>query len=362
MLFIFSQQRIDTDTVRFEIEKSAKIVNNGRINDCNFSKGYFMTGKDLIRPVSFTRNSLEKVGKKLATFTNNNTLAKDTLTAIDLDAIQAGMQHNKNAFHNQIPKLSQKLSRKFLGNKLLGKTPVVQYTALAGKIVPQRTFDKVTDNAFHKIGQLAQQWADFDLKHDPRFTNPPKDDSERHALAQSIAHQNRALATFGGVSNLAGLTGILLDTLWLLTVSLRSIFQIAQIYDKPLTGQQGITIAFEILANTDLNKLQEKQTLLAGLGVVEAVADEGFDAYRIDRSDEDNDYSSVQSIFGKVEDIAHSLNINLGKFNFNFLHKILPLSAVGIGASYNNIIIHEIVTIAIATFAPKPKLATITQK
>lgn len=313
-----------------------------------------MTRKDLTIQPSFSRNTLEKVGRKLASFTKNNTLSKDTLTAVDLDSLKADIKKNKNAFHDHIPKLSR---------KLLGKTLVARYTNFAGKVVPRTVFEKATDTAFNSIGKLAQQWAEFDLKRDQRFANRTLDDNERHALAQSIADQNRALATFGGVSNFAGLMGILVDTLWLLTVSLRSIFQIAQIYDKPLTGQQGIAIAFEILAKTDLNKLQEKQTLLAGLGVFEAVADEGFSSYRMDNkaADDDNDYSGVQGIFGKVEVIANTLNINLGGFNFGFLHKILPLSAVGIGASYNNVIINEVVTLAMATFALEPKLATIKQ-
>ena len=304
---------------------------------------------------SLSRQALETVGKKLATFTKTDTLPKETLDAIDLAAINADFKNNKNAFHDQIPNLSK---------KILGKTSLGRYSALATKFVPQSSFEKATDTAFASIGKLAQGWADFDLKHDARFANVKLDDSERHALALSIANQNRSLATIGGVSNLVGLAGILVDTLWLLTVSLRTIFQIAHIYDKPLTGKQGIAIAYEILAKTDLKKLQEKQTLLAGLGVVEAVADEGFGAYRLENkpSDDDNDYSQVQGIFGKVESVAESLNVNLSNFNFGFLHKVLPISAIGIGSTYNNIIINEVIEIALATFAPTPKLAEIENK
>ncbi len=301
---------------------------------------------------SLSRQTLETVGKKLAQFTKKDTLPKSSLNAVDLAAINTDFKNNKNAFHDQVPNLAR---------KLFGKTSIGRYSALATKIVPQTTLEKATDTAFASLGRIAQGWADYDLKHDARFANTKLDDSERHALAQSIANQNRTLATIGGVSNLVGLAGILVDTLWLLTVSLRSIFQIAHIYDKPLTGKQGIAIAYEILANTHLKKLQEKQTLLAGLGVVEAVADEGFEAYRLEDkpADDDNDYSQVQGIFSKVENVAESLNVNLSHFNFGFLHKVLPLSAVGIGASYNNIIINEVIEIALATFAPTPKLASI---
>lgn len=296
---------------------------------------------------SLSRQALETLGKKLAGFTQRKPLPKDD-TPLDIASIKADFKNNKNAFHDHLPNLSK---------KLLGKTPIGRYGAMAGKVVPKTAFEKATDMAFLNIGKLAQNWAGFDLNHDSRFRGQSLDDSERRALAKAIANQNRALATAGGVSNLAGLAGILVDTLWLLTVSLRSIFQIAQIYDKPLTGKQGIAIAYEILGKTDLNKLQEKQTLLAALGVFEAVADEGFGGYRLEDKDpsDDNDYSQVQGIFGKVEDIANTLNVNLQGFNFGFLHKILPLSAVSIGATYNNLIIHEVVEIAQATFAPQPK-------
>lgn len=314
---------------------------------------------------SFGRHSLELLGKKLATFTKSNTLPKDSLASIDLASLKADFKNNKNAFHEHIPSLSR---------KLLGKTPIGRYGSMAGKFVPKTTFEKATDMAFSQIGKLAQRWADADLARDSRFTSKTLDDSERHALAKAIANQNRSLATLGSASNIAGLAGILVDTLWLLTVSLRSIFQIAQIYDKPLTGKQGIAIAYELLAKTDLKKLQDKQTLLAGLGVVEAIADDGFGAYRMDNNDSKEaqtdtgqDYSQssigdvkgVQDMFGKVEQIAGQLNVNLYGFNFGFLHKVLPLSAVGIGATYNNIIINEVVQLAQATFAPLPKLANL---
>ena len=43
----------------------------------------------------------------------------------------------------------------------------------------------------------------------------------------------------GGVTGLAGLPGMLADTIWLLLVSLRTVYQLATVYDKPLTGKQG---------------------------------------------------------------------------------------------------------------------------
>lgn len=310
-----------------------------------------------IKKASTVRYNLEKLGKKLATFTKDTPLTKKTLVnieSIDISAIKADIKANKSAFHNQLPTMSK---------KLLGKTPIGRYSRLASTVIPESTFEKVTnsvtDTVFMRIGKLAQRWANSDLQRDTRFAERNLDQSERHALAKAIAEQNRALATAGSVSNLAGLAGIVVDTAWLLTISLRNIFQVAQIYDKPLTGMQGIVIAYEILAKTDLNKLQEKQTLLTALGVFEAVADDGFGAYRLENKtdNDDTDYSQVQGIFGKVEELATQFNINLAGFNFGFLHKVLPISAVGIGATYNNIIINEVIQVTEASFAPSPKLA-----
>ena len=114
----------------------------------------------------------------------------------------------------------------------------------------------------------------FDLPDEHRFANIASlDDEERYALATDIANQNRALATIGGLTALAGLPGLLADTLWLLLVSLRTVYQLGAVYNKPLTGKQGVKMAYELLANADLSKMQEKQALLAGIGIGKGLLD-----------------------------------------------------------------------------------------
>lgn len=299
---------------------------------------------------TFSRYTLENFGKKLSKFTKNNTIQGQRLYNIDLDSLKNNInQGNKNAFHDQIPNLSR---------KLFNRTPIGKYSKFANQIIPKSTLEKFSDNVFLKLGNFSQKWAEFDLKKDPRFANQTLDASERHALAKAISDQNRALATMGGVSNLAGLTGILFDSIWLLAICLRSIFQIAHIYDKPLTGKEGIAIAFEILGKADLSKLQEKQTLLAGVGVVETMSEQGFHSYQ-NSTNIDNDSNHVHTFFQKIDEFATAINVNLHTFNLNFLNKILPITAVGIGSTYNNIIINEVVQLANATFAPTPKLMNI---
>ncbi|MFP3366391.1 hypothetical protein R0J93_22380, partial [Pseudoalteromonas sp. SIMBA_148] len=63
------------------------------------------------------------------------------------------------------------------------------------------------------------------------------------------------------------------DTLWLLLVSLRTVYQIASVYNKPLTGKQGVKMAYELLSSADLSKMQEKQALLAGMGIGKGLLD-----------------------------------------------------------------------------------------
>ncbi|MFW2178165.1 MULTISPECIES: EcsC family protein [unclassified Moraxella] len=304
---------------------------------------------------SFARTGLESMGEKLAKLNKSQPLSVQQLQDLNLDQLTQDLKKSKNAFHEQIPKLSR---------KLLVSMPLGKYSQFTSRVVPQTTFEKATDKAFLQLGKLAQNWAKLDLKTDPRFAGTKLDLNQRHALAQAICDQNRSLATLGGVSNVVGLAGILVDTLWLLAVSLRSIFQLAEIYDKPLTGEQGISIAYEILGKANLNKLQEKQTLLAGLGVFDVVAEQGLESYlhptdtthdSLQNSDND-DAQGIRGVVQKIEQIATSLNVNLSNFNFAFLQKVLPITTVGIGTAYNNMIINEVVQIAHATFAPPPRL------
>ena len=298
---------------------------------------------------NFARQKLENLGKTINKLNKNNPLQQANLTGVDLSQLKFEPNQNfsrqKNAFDEQIPNLSKRLFK---------TSRFAKYGLLADKVTPENSFEKIVNSSLNQIAKISQKWAEFDLKHDERF-HTQLSDSERHALAHAIANQNRTLATLGGISNVSGLVGILVDTLWLLTISLRSIFQIAQIYDKPLTGKQGIHIAFEILSKIDLKKLQEKQTLLAGLGILDNMASHNLQNLQNFNSFSDND--NVQNILKQLETLATQLNINLQNFNLSFLHKALPITAVAIGSAYNSMIIQEVLQVSLNTFAPTPKLA-----
>ncbi|ELA08826.1 hypothetical protein MOMA_00400 [Moraxella macacae 0408225] len=319
------------------------------------------------------RVNLEKLGKNIHKINKNNPLQQNHLVDLDLDKFYYHHQtsndpnhykRTKNVFDQQIPKLSKRLFR-------LSK--IGKYSLLLDKIAPKNSLEKLLHLSLNRLATTAQAWANFDLNHDDRF-HDKLDASERHALAYAIANQNRTLATIGGISNATGLIGIFIDTLWLLLVSLRSIFQIAKIYNKPLTGKVGVLIAFEILSHIDLQKLQEKQTLLAGLGILDIMADNSFEQYQrlqkhqfqhIKNNRNNNDHLSTEhdedqlnlyQNLKQFEEIAKQLNIDLQNFNLAFLHRLLPLTAVTIGSAYNSMIIEEMLQVALRIFAPTPKI------
>lgn len=328
---------------------------------------------------SFVRIQIERLGKSIHKLNENNPLQQSHLVGLDLEKFYQQHQANtdpknyqrsKNAFDKQTPKLSKRLFK----TSKIGK-----YSLFVEKIAPKNSLEKLLHLSLNRLATTAQSWASFDLKHDERF-HAGLDASERHALAHAIANQNRTLATLGGISNVTGLVGIFVDTLWLLLVSLRSIFQIAEVYDKPLTGNAGVAIAFEILSHIDLEKLQEKQTLLAGLGILDIMADNSFEQYQRSQKyqfqytntgiksghftaeDDDAEPLNLYQNLKQIEEFANQLNINLQNFNLAFLHKLLPLTAIAIGSAYNSMIIEEVLQATLNTFAPTPKATNIMDK
>ena len=191
---------------------------------------------------SFTRNNLERVGAIIDTM-NAKTSKPRQYKAVDL----GDEDYQQDLFREQTLKATQ---------QLLG-TRFATYGKYAKKVVPNSFFQSTVDGAFAQVAKLAAHWSQIDLPNQHRFANIANlDDEERYALATDIANQNRALAAIGGLTGLAGLPGLLADTLWLLLVSLRTVYRLAAVYNKPLTGKQGVKMAYELLANADLSKMQ----------------------------------------------------------------------------------------------------------
>ena len=292
----------------------------------------------------FTRNNLERIGS-LVDSANAKTGKPRQFKAVNL----GDEDYQQDLFREQTLKTTQ---------QLLG-TRFATYGKYAKKVVPNSLFQSVLDSAFVQVAKLAANWSQIDLPNEHRFADIALlDDEQRYALATDIANQNRALATLGGLTGLAGLPGLLADTLWLLLVSLRSVYQLAAVYDQPLTGKQGVKMAYELLANADLSKMQEKQALLAGIGIGKGLLDNAqSNGLHNELKNLGLKNKNVNFYAEQVDNIAGQVGIDLDQINLSWIRRFLPVTAVAVGMHYNSRLIDEVLGVAQATFAPEPKLA-----
>ncbi|MGE6246459.1 EcsC family protein [Psychrobacter proteolyticus] len=293
---------------------------------------------------SFTRNNLERVGAMIDSV-NAKTGKPHQYKAVDL----GDEDYQQDLFREQTLKATQQL----LGPRF------ATYGKYAKKVVPNSFFQSTVDGAFAQVAKLAANWSQLDLPNEHRFANiATLDDEERYALATDIANQNRALAMMGGLTGLAGLPGLLADTLWLLLVSLRTVYQIAAVYNKPLTGKQGVKMAYELLSNADLSKMQEKQALLAGLGIGKGLLDNAqSNGLHSELKNLGLTNKNVNFYAEQIDKVASQVGIDLDQINLSWVRRFIPVTAVAIGMHYNSQLIDEVIGVAQATFAPEAKLA-----
>ena len=293
----------------------------------------------------FTRNNLERMGAFIDS-ANAKTSKPRQYKAVNL----GDEDYQQDLFREQTLKATQ---------QLIG-TRFATYGKYAKKIVPNSLFQSTVDGAFAQVANLASTWSQIDLPNEHRFADISNlDNEQRYALATDIANQNRALATLGGMTGLAGLPGLLADTLWLLLVSLRTVYQLAAVYDKPLTGKQGVKMAYELLSSADLSKMQEKQALLAGISVGKGLLDNAQSSgLHSELTNLGLKNKNVNYYAEQVDSIAGQVGIDLDQINLSWLRRFLPATAVIIGMRYNSALIDEVIGVAQATFGPEPKLAT----
>lgn len=293
---------------------------------------------------SFTRSNLERMGAMIDS-ANAKTGKPRQFKTVNL----GDEDYQQDLFREQTLKATQ---------QLLG-TRFAAYGKYAKKVVPNSFFESTVDGAFAQIAKLADNWSQIDLPNQHRFANIVSlDDEQRYALATDIANQNRALATLGGVTGLAGLPGLLADTLWLLLVSLRTVYQLGAVYNKPLTGKQGVKMAYELLANADLSKMQEKQALLAGIGIGKGLLDSAQSSgLHNELKNLGLQNKKVNFYAEQVDSIASQVGVDLDQINLTWIRRFLPATAVIVGMRYNSQLIDEVIGVAQATFAPEAKLA-----
>lgn len=311
------------------------------------------TSKAVLKQLaSVARNRIEDIGSWIDAINakrNQTTSYRPADLSKSTDAMQ-------NILREHTLKTSSQFSSQLMGNRF------ASYAQILKRIIPNDTLDKGVDAMFEQLADMAESWSKIELSTDRKIADYSKlTNDEKNALAKDIANQNRALATMGGVSGLAGLAGMFADTLWLLLVSLRTIYQLAAVYGQPLTGKKGIQTAYAVIASSDLSQMQPKQAILAGLGVVatmlnsaeenglqkelkEKIAGSGFQHQQL------NQYAE------QVDKMAENFELNLDDINLKWVKRLLSFGSVAVGAHYNSILIEQIIGTTEATFAPEMKM------
>lgn len=309
------------------------------------SNSKIINGVDAVGSVA--RSGLERFGSLLDSLNAKSGKASQ-FKAVDLS------EYKNSTANNLLSQQTIKTSEQLLGSRF------TTYSKYAKKVVPDSLFQKASDSAFSQVAKLAANWSEVDLPGQQRFQGTQAlTDQERNALARDIANQNRALATIGGVTGLAGLPGMLADTLWLLLVSLRTVYQLAIVYDKPLTGKQGIKMAYAVIGSADLSKMQEKQTILATLGVAKGLVNSADNSGL--RSELTKGLGianpNVQFYAQQVDKLAEQFNFDLDGINLGWMSKFIPLVSVATTVHYNSHLIDQVIGVAKATFGPEPIMA-----
>lgn len=309
------------------------------------SNSKIINGVDAVGSVA--RSGLERFGSLLDSLNAKSGKASQ-FKAVDLS------EYKNSTANNLLSQQTIKTSEQLLGSRF------TTYSKYAKKVVPDSLFQKASDSAFSQVAKLAANWSEVDLPGQQRFQGTQAlTDQERNALARDIANQNRALATIGGVTGLAGLPGMLADTLWLLLVSLRTVYQLAIVYDKPLTGKKGVKMAYAVIGSADLSKMQEKQTILATLGVAKGLVSSADNSGL--RSELTKGLGianpNVQFYAQQVDKLAEQFNFDLDGINLSWMSKFIPLVSVATTVHYNSHLIDQVIGVAKATFGPEPIMA-----
>lgn len=272
---------------------------------------------------------------------------RDDYTAVDLQKDDFGA----DAFKRQGSQFGQEL----LGAK------AVAATNLANKFISDEKMSAVSEAVYGKLAEWASGWAVSDLSKDERFDRVHTlSDDERGAFAEDVSNQSRALATLGGVTGLMGLKGVVADSAWLLMVSLKSVYQLSMIYDKPLTGKEGAKLAYGILSECDLDKLQEKQVIMTALALGNSVIKNAQGTSLVDELKKIGEKYQNSSYSDQFDTISNY--VNLDKFNMAWVGYVLPIGSSVVSAHYNNELIDEVLGVAKATFAKREILGLLEDK
>lgn len=257
--------------------------------------------------------------------------------------------HSLEHSPDQVVSLTSFYQRANVGQFLLGRQLGVAQSLLA-KVVPQTVFEHANQQLFDKLARLAKAWALRDLKKDERFLNLASlSKADKDALIADIISQNRALTVIGGATGFLGLVGVVVDTAWLLLVSLRGVYQLALVCRSPLADKSDV--AYSLLSQLDLDKLGQKQVLLVALALADKVL---INAQNLGLKTALSTMLASYPLTGgyqkQFDELFGLVNIDkLNVLNSRWLHHLLPLTAVMVGGYYNRELIDGLMNRTLAT-------------
>lgn len=289
--------------------------------------------KELLHRVGLrARYWADQAGDKLGDLSNFDATKKTT--------IQQGIAaHNA---HRSIQTIRQQLPAMFgLGSLKGGKT----LERFSGSILPESVKDGMTEFSLDRLAQLAQYLSDSDLPLLHVDTATPRTLARADELADLVADRNRLLAAAeGGATGLFSLAGMLLDLPLSLVIALRTIYQTAECYGQDLSGEDGLQQIYAILASIDYASVGQKQTVMAGVASLNAVA------------------ASQGGLIGVLPKLIKSLGDNpltekfakplLTKLStrVGFVTRFLPVLGAVTGATYNMQMINSVAAVAQQVF------------
>lgn len=271
-----------------------------------------------------------------------------TYKAVDLSQAQVASEIFKRQNHQ-------------MGQHLFGsKGAVVQN--LAGRLISDEQKHTITTTLYDTLAQFAKAWAKHSLAKRPEFAQiATLSPAQKEAFADTVTARNRALVSVGAVAGFWGLKGVVADSVWFLLVSLKSVYELALIYNRPLTNKESLHLAYGILAESNLNKLQEKQIVMTALATSKTLftpmAKTNLNEQLKDQLQAVIKDKQIDDSFLAINEVFNHLNLNqLTSKNHHWLTSILSITTSLVSVHYNNILLEEVLGVAKATLKEKMRL------
>ncbi|MEC7120919.1 MAG: EcsC family protein [Pseudomonadota bacterium] len=278
------------------------------------------------------RKLADQAGEKLGDISNFDQ-AKQTVTEQGIAA------HNT---HRSIQTIRQQLPAMFGLSALKGGKTLQR---VSSTVIPNRVKDGMTEFSLDRLAQLAQYLSDTDLPLLHHDATTPRTLAQADVLADLIADRNRLLAAAeGGATGMFSLIGMLIDLPLSLIIALRTIYQTAECYGQDLSGEDGLQQIYAILASIDYSSVNEKQTVMAGLGTLNTVmARQGGIASLLPKILHILSNNPIAERVAKP--VLTRVNAQTG-----FISRFLPIVGAVTGASYNTQMINSVAAVAQQVF------------